>query len=158
MARRRGVAEAVGELDDVVLAFLCGDGTYTPFDQDGPFADRESARRGWQRVRGTVWSSAYREEVWPPAAAVEFDGLKSRVEARGTGIGSVAELRDLVIDDLADVARFRRERASDAADAGAGLDEYDEALRRLLEVLETDGRTPTFEAWSALFGRRRRGA
>lgn len=158
MARRRGTAEAAGGLDDVVLAFLYGDGTEGPFDDDVPFADRESARRAWPHVRRAVWASAERDEVWPPGAAGAYDGLTSRVSARGYAHTSVEEVRELAVQDLADVARFRREQPRAAADAGAGLDEYDEALRRLLEVMEADGRAPTMEAWSALFERGRRGS
>lgn len=161
MARRRdGAALVVGDgtLDDVVLAFLCGDGTGTPFDDDGPFGDRVAAERAWEHARRPVWASPYREEVWPPGAAGVYDGLRSRVEAAGNSVRSVAELRDLAVEDLADLARFRREKPRAAEQAGAGLDEYDGALRRLLEVLEVDGRTPSMEAWTALFDRRIRGA
>lgn len=140
-----------------MLAFLHGDGTEMPFEDQGPYADRVTARRAWQFARGMVWASAYREEVWPPGAAAAFDGLRSRVEAAGFQARQVEDLRDLAVEDLADVARFRRESPKEAQQAGSELDEYDDALRRLLEVLEADRRVPSMEAWSALFERRVRG-
>lgn len=153
------MAVAGAEPDDVMLAFLSGDGTDTPFDDDdGPFPDRESAARSWEWARGVVWASAYREEVWPPGAAAAYDGLRSRVEAAGHSVRVVAELRDLAVEDLADVVRFRREKPKAAQQAGAGLDDYETALRRLLESLEADKHVPSAEAWTALFDRRTRGA
>lgn len=158
MARRKGVASAAGDLAEVVLSFLFTDGTYDIFDDEGVFPDADSARQGWEHVRRAVWASPERTEVWPPEAAAAYDGLRSRIETQGHGTKSVSGLRDLIVDDLADVARFRREKPRAASAAGAGLDEYDQALRRLLEVLESDGRVPTMEAWSTLFGRGQRGA
>jgi len=107
-------------------------------------------------VRRAVWASSERPDVFPPGGAA-YDGLVSRVNARGQSVASVAELRGLAVADLADVSALRREQPAAAAQAGAGLDEYEAALLRLLETLELDCRTPPWEVWQRLFERPRRG-
>jgi hypothetical protein len=166
VARRRSAiaAERVAEGDGGL--FLYTDGLSGVFDDDDAFPDVESARAAWQTVRAAIWAHPDRDTVFPPPGAVH-DGLSSRVQRLGfvRGPGTVQRQRQVVIDayrddavaDLADVQQLRRERPTAARQVAAQLEEYDAALRRLLEVLE-DGSPPTMEIWDGLFLRRRHGA
>lgn len=132
----RAVAGRFGDL------FLETDGTGATAVFDDHFREahpnRIVARAAWQRARVSSWGHEDRDEAWPPAGAVAYDGVgESSRHLLGSGDPEAAAAA--VTADLASIAAFRRADPAAAASIADHLAEYEAALELLAGLVATLG-------------------
>ncbi len=165
--------------------FLLDDGVHLMLDPD----PREhlytifEAKAVWEQVRTEVWRDPLRD-LWPPVAALKYDGITETTKGRRPGrpfpeyawddrkkrYGPVSDpvvwtperVREAVEADVASVEAFREAKPTSAAEIGEELDGYCVDLRVLLEISEQhrdelDGDLPGVarSAWSNFENSRR---
>ena len=145
MTRRRRTARrhVAGEFGDL---FLTSDGVHVAFDahDDDAYESPFRARAAWNGVaRGRTWALWLEEQhfhgVYPPVGAVAYDNLTEYAARLGWPAKTLdaSAVSAAVAADLAAVARFRVVNPAAAAEAGAGLKAFEDALRLRAELART---------------------